>query len=83
MTDPATGQLLVQVANQGPAQAEAAIQAANAAWNGWRNTTAKARAIVLRKWFDLLMANQEDLARIMTAEQGKPLADRRLSRLLK
>ena len=77
VTDPATGQLLVQVANQGPAQAEAAIQAANAAWNGWRNTTAKARAIVLRKWFDLLMANQEDLARIMTAEQGKPLAESR------
>jgi succinate-semialdehyde dehydrogenase/glutarate-semialdehyde dehydrogenase len=77
VNDPATGHLLVHVANQGPAQAEAAIAAANAAWAGWRNTTAKARAIIMRKWFDLLMANQEDLARIMTAEQGKPMAESR------
>jgi hypothetical protein len=63
------------VANLGPADAEAAIAAANAAWPAWRTKTAKERSIILRKWFDLLMANQDDLGRIMTAEQGKPLAE--------
>ena len=77
VTDPATGQVLTQVANLGPSHAQAAIDAAHAAWAGWRNTTAKARANILRKWYDLLMANQEDLARIMTAEQGKPIAEAR------
>jgi hypothetical protein len=71
--DPATGQKLADVANLGPAEAEAAIAAANAAWPAWRNKTAKERSIILRKWFDLLMANQEDLGRLLTAEQGKPL----------
>jgi succinate-semialdehyde dehydrogenase/glutarate-semialdehyde dehydrogenase len=52
-----------------------AIAAANAAWPAWRSKTAKERSIILRKWFDLLMANQEDLGRIMTAEQGKPFAE--------
>jgi len=56
-----------------PAEAEQAIAAANAAWPAWRSKTAKERSVILRKWFDLLMANQEDLGRIMTAEQGKPL----------
>ncbi len=73
--DPATGLKLADVANLGPADAEKAITAANAAWAGWRNKTAKERSIVLRKWFDLLMANQDDLGRIMTAEQGKPLPE--------
>ena len=73
--DPATGHKLADVANLGPADAEAAIAAANAAWPAWRAKTAKERSIILRKWFDLLMANQEDLARIMTAEQGKPFAE--------
>ena len=73
--DPATGLKLADVANLGPADAEKAIAAANAAWAGWRNKTAKERSIVLRKWFDLLMANQDDLARIMTAEQGKPFPE--------
>ena len=63
------------VANLGPADAEAAIAAANTAWPAWRTKTAKERSIILRKWFDLLMANQEDLGRIMTAEQGKPFAE--------
>jgi succinate-semialdehyde dehydrogenase/glutarate-semialdehyde dehydrogenase len=63
------------VANLGGADAEAAIAAANAAWPAWKGKTAKERSIILRKWFDLLMANQEDLARIMTAEQGKPFAE--------
>jgi succinate-semialdehyde dehydrogenase/glutarate-semialdehyde dehydrogenase len=73
--DPATGQKLVDVANLGPTDAEAAIAAANAAWPAWRSKTAKERSIILRKWFDLLMANQEDLGRLMTAEQGKPFAE--------
>jgi succinate-semialdehyde dehydrogenase/glutarate-semialdehyde dehydrogenase len=75
VTDPATGAHLADVANLGPADAEKAIAAANAAWPGWRSKTAKERSIILRKWFDLLMANQDDLGRIMTAEQGKPLPE--------
>jgi succinate-semialdehyde dehydrogenase/glutarate-semialdehyde dehydrogenase len=73
--DPSNGQKLADVANLGPADAELAIQAANAAWPAWRALTGKQRSIILRKWFDLLMANQEDLGRIMTAEQGKPFPE--------
>jgi succinate-semialdehyde dehydrogenase/glutarate-semialdehyde dehydrogenase len=75
VTDPATGAHLADVANLGPADAQAAIDAANAAWGPWKTKTAKERSIILRKWYDLLMANQDDLGRIMTAEQGKPLAE--------
>lgn len=73
--DPATGAKLADVANLGVNEAEQAIAAADAAWPAWRGKTAKERSIVLRKWYDLLMANQEDLGRIMTAEQGKPFAE--------
>ncbi len=73
--DPSNGNKLADVANLGPKDAEAAIAAANAAWPAWRSKTGKERSIILRKWFDLLMANQEDLGRIMTAEQGKPFAE--------
>jgi succinate-semialdehyde dehydrogenase/glutarate-semialdehyde dehydrogenase len=73
--DPATGHKLADVANLGPAEAEQAIQAANAAWPAWRTLTGRERSIILRKWFDLLMANRDDLARIMTAEQGKPFPE--------
>ncbi|MBW7831781.1 MAG: NAD-dependent succinate-semialdehyde dehydrogenase [Simplicispira suum] len=73
--DPATGAKLVDVANLGPQDAQAAIAAANAAWPAWRSKTAKERSAILRQWFDLLMANQDDLGRIMTAEQGKPLPE--------
>ncbi|MET0311541.1 MAG: NAD-dependent succinate-semialdehyde dehydrogenase [Burkholderiaceae bacterium] len=73
--DPSNGSKLTDVANLGPKDAEAAIAAANAAWPAWRAKTGKERSILLRKWFDLLMAHQEDLGRIMTAEQGKPFAE--------
>jgi len=71
--DPATGQKLADVANLHAQDAEAAIAAANAAWPAWRAKTGKERHAILLKWFNLLMGNQEDLGRIMTAEQGKPL----------
>jgi succinate-semialdehyde dehydrogenase/glutarate-semialdehyde dehydrogenase len=72
VVDPATGGKLADVANLTAADAEAAITAANAAWPAWKAKTAKERSIILRKWFDLLVANQDDLGRILTAEQGKP-----------
>ncbi|GIX23725.1 MAG: NAD-dependent succinate-semialdehyde dehydrogenase [Caldimonas sp.] len=75
--DPATGQPLAEVANLGASDAAAAIAAAHAAWPAWRAQTAKQRAAVLMKWFQLLHEHAEDLARIMTAEQGKPLAEAR------
>ena len=75
VNDPSNGKKLADVANLGPADAEAAIAAANAAWPAWRSKTGKERHAVLMKWFELLMANQEDIARIMTAEQGKPFAE--------
>ena len=73
--DPSNGMKLADVANLGEIEAESAIDAANAAWPAWRAKTGKERAIILRKWYDLLMANQEDLGRILTAEQGKPFAE--------
>lgn len=73
--DPATGYKLADVANLGAADAEQAIVAANAAWPAWRGKTAKERSILLRRWFDLLMHHQDDLGRILTAEQGKPYAE--------
>jgi succinate-semialdehyde dehydrogenase / glutarate-semialdehyde dehydrogenase len=77
VTDPATGQELAQVANLGAVDAAAAISAAEKAWAPWRNKTAKERAAVLMKWFHLLHQHADDLARILTAEQGKPLAEAR------
>ena len=75
VNDPATGMHLADVANLGPAETEAAIAAANAAWGPWKAKTAKERSVIMRKWYDLLMANQDDLGRLMTAEQGKPLPE--------
>jgi succinate-semialdehyde dehydrogenase/glutarate-semialdehyde dehydrogenase len=77
VTDPATGAKLADVALLGAAETEAAIAAANAAWPAWRAKTAKERAAVLMKWYQLLMQHADDLARIMTAEQGKPLTEAR------
>jgi succinate-semialdehyde dehydrogenase/glutarate-semialdehyde dehydrogenase len=77
VTDPATGLELAQVANLGPIDAAAAISAAEKAWPIWRAKPAKERAAVLMKWFQLIVQHADDLARIMTAEQGKPLAEAR------
>lgn len=75
--DPATGQLLGTVPSLGVAETRRAIEAADEALPEWRARTAKERAQILRKWFDLTMANQEDLAVLMTLEQGKPLFESR------
>ena len=75
VTDPSSGLKIADVANLGPNDAELAIAAANAAWPAWRNKTAKERSNILRKWYELLMAHQDDLGRILTAEQGKPYAE--------
>ena len=76
--NPATGDIVGTVPRLGQAETRRAIDAAARAFPAWRKTTAKARAVVLRRWFDLMIANQEDLARLMTTEQGKPLAESRV-----
>lgn len=75
--DPATGELLTHVANLGASEADAAVTAAEAAWPAWRAKTAKERAAILMRWYHLLIQHADDLSRILTAEQGKPLAEAR------
>ncbi|MEX0496067.1 NADP-dependent succinate-semialdehyde dehydrogenase [Raoultella terrigena] len=75
VTNPANDQRLGSVPKMGAEETHEAIDAANRALPAWRALTAKERAAILRRWFDLIMANQDDLARLMTLEQGKPLAD--------
>ena len=75
VTNPATGETLGSVPKMGAEETRRAIEAADRALPAWRAKTAKERAQILRRWFDLMMANQEDLATLMTAEQGKPLAE--------
>ena len=75
--DPATGQRIATVPALGAAEARRAVDAAAAAGPDWAAATAKTRANILRRWFDLVVAHADDLARIMTAEQGKPLAEAR------
>jgi len=75
VTNPATGESLGTVPKMGAAETRRAIEAANAAWPEWRKKPAKMRAAILRKWNDLILANADDLAALMTAEQGKPLAE--------
>ena len=77
VNDPATGLHLADVANLGDPETEAAISAANNAWVGWRAKPAKERAAIMLRWQQLLIRHSDDLARIMTAEQGKPLAESR------
>ena len=77
VTDPADGTVLTSVADLDISQVREAIEAANSAWPSWRSKTAKERATLLIRWYDLMLENQEDLALLMTLEQGKPLAEAR------
>ncbi len=77
VVNPATQEKIGTVPDMGAAETRRAIEAAKAAFPGWAAKTAKERATILRRWYDLMMANQEDLAILMTAEQGKPLAESR------
>ena len=73
--NPANGQMLASVPAMGAAETRRAIEAANTAWPNWRSSPAKTRASLLRRWYELIIENADDLARIMTAEQGKPLSE--------
>ncbi|MCP9759719.1 NADP-dependent succinate-semialdehyde dehydrogenase I [Aquitalea sp. S1-19] len=75
VSNPATGEIIAQVPKMGRAEAERAVAAAADAFKLWKKKSAKERAVLLRRWFDLMMANQDDLGAILTAEQGKPLAE--------
>jgi succinate-semialdehyde dehydrogenase/glutarate-semialdehyde dehydrogenase len=77
VTNPATGEAIGTVPALTGEETRTAIEAAEAAWEGWRSKTGKQRAGLLRNWFSLMLEHQEDLARLMTAEQGKPLAESR------
>ena len=75
VTNPATGELIGRVPNLGASETDAAIAVAEIAQKAWAKRTAKERSVILRRWHDLMMENQEDLGKILTAEQGKPLAE--------
>ena len=77
VTNPATGQALAEIAQCGSGETRRMIEAAAVAQKAWTKTTAKQRTALLRRWYELIMQNQEDLAQILTAEQGKPLAESR------
>jgi succinate-semialdehyde dehydrogenase/glutarate-semialdehyde dehydrogenase len=77
VNNPATGDCIIEIASVGKAETRRAIEAAARAMPEWSRQAAKSRAQTLRRWFELIMENQEDLARLMTAEQGKPLAESR------
>lgn len=75
VNNPATGEIIAQVSNLGPADAELAIKAAEQAFGDWKSKTGKERASIMRRWFDLIIQNTSDLATLMTLEQGKPLIE--------
>ena len=75
--NPATREEVIAIPNAGADETRRAIEAADKAFTSWRQVVAKERSAVLKRWFSLIMANQEDLAQLMTAEQGKPLAESR------
>ena len=77
VTNPATGEELARIPQMGAAEAERAVLAAHRAFKPWKRKTAKERAELLQRWYALMLENQEDLARLLTAEQGKPLAEAR------
>jgi acyl-CoA reductase-like NAD-dependent aldehyde dehydrogenase len=73
--NPATAEILGKVPYMGRAETRRAIEAAKNAWAEWRHLPARDRSAILRKWHDLMLANVDDLGKLMTAEQGKPLAE--------
>ncbi|MEO8683731.1 MAG: NAD-dependent succinate-semialdehyde dehydrogenase [Devosia sp.] len=75
VTNPATGEVIGTVPNFGAVEATSAVEAAAAAFHPWAARTAKDRSAILRKWFDLIIANRQDLATILTTEQGKPFPE--------
>src|SRR6185312_3062278 len=75
--NPATGEAIGTVPRMGRAETKRAVEMAEKAWASWRSKLAKERSVILRKWFELMMANQDDLALIMTSEQGKPMTESR------
>ena len=77
VNNPADDSVMGTIPKMGADETRRAIEAADRAWPAWRKLTAKERAAILRRWFDLMMENQEDLAQLMTAEQGKPIAESR------
>ena len=77
VTNPANGEIVAHVPDFGAKEAEAAVLAAEKAFKPWARRQAKERSVILRRWFDLIMLHQDDLARLMTAEQGKPLSESR------
>jgi len=77
VTNPADGSALGTIPKMGANETRRAIEAAERAWPAWRRKTAKERAVILRRWYELMMENQEDLARLMTLEQGKPITESR------
>jgi succinate-semialdehyde dehydrogenase / glutarate-semialdehyde dehydrogenase len=77
VNNPATGEIIGTIPKMGASETRRAIEAANAAYPRWRAKTAMERSTILRRWYELMLANQDDLAILMTAEQGKPLAEAR------
>lgn len=77
VTDPATGKLLAEVSSLSEDESRSAVDAAQAAFNGWSALLPQERSAILRRWFDLMLENREDLAQIITAEQGKPISESR------
>jgi delta 1-pyrroline-5-carboxylate dehydrogenase len=75
VNNPATGEVLGRVPYMGRDETRRAIEAAKDSWAGWREMPAKDRSAILRRWHDLMLANVDDLGKLMTAEQGKPLAE--------
>ena len=73
--NPASGEVLGTIPNMGTSETRRAILAAKNAWRGWREKTARERGVILRRWYDLVLENKNDLATIMTLEQGRPLID--------
>src|SRR5664280_2469729 len=77
VNNPATGEIIGTVPRMGTVETRTAIEAANGAYPAWRARTAAERSVLLRRWYELMIENQEDLATLMTAEQGKPMAESR------